>query len=125
VGPAGVAGGLVDAPGQETGRPRAQQDEPRSDVILATAEFLDGTPDQRERLISMAGEGVGGSESRGGVRCELGAAVGTGAGQRRGALFTEPRARAILMMAPHTLHGESPLTPPSESSRTSLDKLAY
>jgi hypothetical protein len=61
--------------------------------------------------------GVGALRAELGSRCERGAAVGTGAGQWRGALFAELRARAILVMAPHTLHGESPLTPPSESSR--------
>ena len=36
---------------------------------LATAELLDGARDQRERLVSPAGEGVCGAESRGDVRC--------------------------------------------------------
>jgi predicted ATPase len=34
-------------------------------VILSTAELLDGARDQRERLVSPAGEGVGGAEGRG------------------------------------------------------------
>jgi hypothetical protein len=38
-------------------------------VILATAELLDGARDQRERLVSTAGEGVGGAEGRGDERC--------------------------------------------------------
>jgi hypothetical protein len=63
--------------------------------------------------------GVGALRAELGGWCERGAAVGTGAGQRRGAFFAELRARAILVMAPHTLHDKSPLTPPSESSRTS------
>ena len=32
---------------------------------MATAELLDGARDQRERLVSPAGEGVGGAEGRG------------------------------------------------------------
>ena len=68
---AGVAGGLVDPPGREAGPPRAQKNERRPDVILATAELLDGARHQRERLVSTAGEGVGGAEGRGGVRCPI------------------------------------------------------
>jgi hypothetical protein len=37
-------------------------------VSLATAELLDGTRDQWERLVSTAGEGVGGAEGRGDER---------------------------------------------------------
>ena len=59
-----VAGGLVDPPGREAGRSRVQKDDPGSAAIQAIAVF-DGTHDQRERLISTAGEGVGGAESRG------------------------------------------------------------
>src|SRR5262249_26560352 len=51
---AGVAGGLVDPPGREAGRPRAQKDETGSDVILTTAECRDGTRDHQGRLISTA-----------------------------------------------------------------------
>ena len=65
----GVAGGLVDPPGREVGHPRAQKNERRPDVNLATAELLDGARDQRERLVSPAGEGVGGAEGRGDERC--------------------------------------------------------
>ena len=61
----GVAGGLVDAPGREADRPRAQKNERRPGVNLATAELLDGARNQRERLVSPAGEGVGGAEGRG------------------------------------------------------------
>jgi hypothetical protein len=38
-------------------------------VPLATAELLDGARDQRERLVSTAGEGVGSAEGRGDERC--------------------------------------------------------
>ena len=65
----GVAGGLVDPPGGEVGRPRAQKNECRPDVILATAELLDGARDQRERLVSTAGEGKCGAQGRGDERC--------------------------------------------------------
>ncbi len=65
----GVAASLVDPPGREAGRPRALKNERRPDVILATAELLDGARDQRKRLVSPAGEGVGGAEGRGAVRC--------------------------------------------------------
>ena len=61
----GVAGGLVDLPGREGGHPRAQKNERRPGVKLATAELLDGARHQRERLVSPAGEGVGGAEGRG------------------------------------------------------------
>ena len=64
----GVAGGLVNPPGREVGHPRAQKNERRPKVILATTELLDGTRDQRERLISTAGEGVGGAEGCGDER---------------------------------------------------------
>ena len=40
-------------------------------MTLATAELLDGARDQRERLISTAGEGVGGAEGRGDDRCPV------------------------------------------------------
>jgi hypothetical protein len=53
----GVAGGLVDPPGREVGRPRAQRNDRRPGVHLATAELLNGAHDQRERLVSTAGEG--------------------------------------------------------------------
>jgi hypothetical protein len=59
-----VAGGLVDPAGREVGRPRAQKNERRLRESLATAELLDGARDQRERLVSTAGEGVGGAEGR-------------------------------------------------------------
>src|SRR6266850_5563608 len=65
----GVAGGLVDPPDREAGHPRAQKNERRPAVILATAELLDGARDERERLVSTAGEGVGGAEGRGEERC--------------------------------------------------------
>ncbi len=65
----GVAGGLVDPPGREGGHPRAQKNERRPGVNRATAELLDGARDQRERLVSPAGEGVGGAEGRGDERC--------------------------------------------------------
>ena len=61
----GVAGGLVDPPGREVGYPRALKNERRPEVMLATAELLDSARDQRERLVSAAGEGVGGAEGRG------------------------------------------------------------
>src|SRR3989442_13943252 len=64
----GVAGGLIDPPGREVGRPRAQKNDRRPDVILATTELLDGASDQRERLVSTAGEGVGDAEGRGDER---------------------------------------------------------
>ena len=38
-------------------------------MILATAELLGGARDQRERLVSTAGEGVGGAEGRGDEWC--------------------------------------------------------
>jgi hypothetical protein len=38
-------------------------------VKLATAELLDGARDQRQRLVSAAGEGIGGAEGRGDERC--------------------------------------------------------
>ena len=38
---------------------------------LATSTLLDGTRGHRERLISTAGEGVGGAESRGDVWCPI------------------------------------------------------
>jgi len=38
-------------------------------VILTTAELLGGTRDQRERLVSTAGEGIGGAEGYGDERC--------------------------------------------------------
>jgi len=66
---AGVAGGLVDPPGREAGRPRAQKDERRPEMKLAAAEFLDGIRHQRKRLIGPAGEGVGGAEGRSDDRC--------------------------------------------------------
>jgi hypothetical protein len=50
----GVVGRLVDPPGREVGCPRAQKNERRSDVILGTAELLEGARDQRERLVSTA-----------------------------------------------------------------------
>src|SRR5262245_38466687 len=58
----GVAAGLVDPPGREAGHPREQKNGRRPGVILATAELLDGARDQRERLVSTAGEGIGGAE---------------------------------------------------------------
>jgi hypothetical protein len=64
----GVAGGLVDPPDREVGHPRAQKNERRPGVKLATAELLDGARDQPERLVSSAGEGVGGAEGRSGGR---------------------------------------------------------
>ena len=68
---AGVTGGLVEPPGREVGYPRAQKNEGRPGVNLATAELLDGARDQRERLVSPAGEGVGGAEGRGDERCPV------------------------------------------------------
>jgi hypothetical protein len=65
----GVAGGLVDPPSCEVGFPRAQKNKRRPVVNLATAELLDGARHQRERLVSPAGEGVGGAEGRGEERC--------------------------------------------------------
>ena len=56
---------LVNPPGREVSHPRAQKNERRPDVILATAELLDGARHQRERLVSPAGEDVGGAEGRG------------------------------------------------------------
>jgi hypothetical protein len=41
-----VAGGLVDPPGREVGHPRAHKNARRPDVILATAELLDGARDK-------------------------------------------------------------------------------
>ena len=38
-------------------------------MILATAELLDGARDQRERLVSTAGEGKCGAQGRGDERC--------------------------------------------------------
>ena len=38
-------------------------------VKRATAGLLDGTRDQRERLVSPAGQGIGGAEGRGEERC--------------------------------------------------------
>jgi hypothetical protein len=66
---AGVAGGLIDPPGREVGQPRAQENETWPGVTLATAEVRDGTRDQRQRLVSPAGEGVGGAEGRRDERC--------------------------------------------------------
>jgi hypothetical protein len=43
----------------------------RPGVSLATAELLDGARDQRERLVSPAGEGVGGAEGRSDERCPV------------------------------------------------------
>src|SRR5262249_62348281 len=60
----GVAPGLVNPPGQEIDHPRAQQNVRRPGVILASAELLDGTRDQRKRLVQPASEGIGGAESR-------------------------------------------------------------
>ena len=65
----GVAGGLVDPPGREVGHPRAQKNERRPVVNLATAELFDGDRHQRERLVSPACEGQGGAEGRGEERC--------------------------------------------------------
>src|SRR5262249_44543426 len=65
----GVAGGLIDPPSREVGHPGVQKDQPRRAVNLATAELLDGARDQRERLVSTAGEGVGRAEGRSDDRC--------------------------------------------------------
>ena len=51
----GVAGGLVDPPGPEAGQPRAEKNNSRKVVPLATAELLEGARDQRERLVSTTG----------------------------------------------------------------------
>jgi hypothetical protein len=64
-----VAGGLVNPPDREVSHPRAQKNERRPDVSLATVELLDGARDQRKRLVSPAGEGVCGAEGRGDGRC--------------------------------------------------------
>ena len=37
--------------------------------MLATVELLHGARDQRERLVSPAGQGIGGAEGRGEERC--------------------------------------------------------
>src|SRR4029450_7838225 len=55
---------LAPRPGRGVGHPRAQKNECRPGVYLATAELLGGARDQRERLVSPAGEGVCGAESR-------------------------------------------------------------
>ena len=67
----GVAGGIVDPPGREVGRRRAQNNERRPGVKLATSELLDGARDQRERLVSTAGEAVGDADGCGNVRCPV------------------------------------------------------
>src|SRR5438552_14378919 len=48
-GGSGVAGGLVDPPARELGHPRAQKNERRPVVKLATAELRDGARDPRKR----------------------------------------------------------------------------
>ena len=62
-----MGGGLVDQLGREAGHPVAQKKYRRPTVNLATTELLDGVSDQRERLVSTAGEGVGSAEGRGDV----------------------------------------------------------
>ena len=65
----GVAGGLVDPPGREVGRPRTQKNRAPAGCDAGAAGLLDGARDQWDRLVSPAGEGVGGAEGRGGERC--------------------------------------------------------
>ena len=65
----GVAPGLVDLARREGGHPRVQQNEGRPVVKRTTTERLDGVGDQRERLVSPAGEGVDGAEGRSDDRC--------------------------------------------------------
>ena len=65
----GETSGLIDPPGPEIGRPRAQQNERRPVVNLTNAELLDGIRDQWERLVSPAAESVGGAEGSGKEWC--------------------------------------------------------
>ena len=85
----GVAGRLVEAPGAEVDHSCAQNNERRSGVILATAELLDGTRDQWERLVrpacgrqgaeqGAAGRGDRGSQHGPSSRRVAGAHVGAG-----------------------------------------------
>jgi hypothetical protein len=68
----GMASGLVDPPDREVGGPSIQKNERRPEVSPTTAELLDGARHQRDRLVSAAGESVGGPESGGGERCPEG-----------------------------------------------------
>jgi hypothetical protein len=63
----GVAGGLVELPGREVSNPREEKNAHLGDEILTT-ELFDGARDQRERFVSTAGKGVGGTEGRGDAR---------------------------------------------------------
>src|SRR5215470_11959431 len=67
-----MAGGLVEPPGLEEGHPRAEKAEPRHAVPRATAEFVHGAGDERERILSTARDGVAGAEDGGDDRCHEG-----------------------------------------------------
>jgi hypothetical protein len=68
----GAAGCLVNSLGCKIRHTRAQKNESRPIVKLATTELLDGARNQRECLASPAVERMGGAESRGDERSQIG-----------------------------------------------------
>jgi hypothetical protein len=84
----GVVDRLVNPPRREMGLPSVKQNGERHDVMLTSAELLDGACDQCLRFLSPASKGIGVTEGCGDVWCPVNRNGGTalGPGPRTGSL---------------------------------------